>query len=183
MTATVLTNRAFRFKRFSRKGFSAFASLHREVTIGRLSAYITDLQLQKSGRSFLIGNRGLLALWNKGENEEREAATPTPTTPVVPLDLAPTPDDAALRSAAIPIYDSRRPSQTRSAVAFLIPQKGSGLETYRQTESKRKIYITQYYEETDLDLICIGAVARCGSPGHATTQHHERSEYHGRQAF
>ena len=39
-----------RFRQFSRKAYAAFLSLHREVTIGRVSAGIADLELLKQGR-------------------------------------------------------------------------------------------------------------------------------------
>lgn len=47
-----LTNkRAFRFRRFCHKAYAAFCSLHREVTIGRVSGYMTDLEMLKHGKS------------------------------------------------------------------------------------------------------------------------------------
>lgn len=118
MTTTELTHRVFRFKRFSRKGFSAFASLHLEVTIGRLSAYITDLQLHKSGRSFLLVSRDLLSRQNLEEREELEEDPPTTLTSI--LALNPILCDAAERGAADCIYDFYKPSRTRSAVAFFL---------------------------------------------------------------
>ena len=51
MLAIRQNTNTIRFRRFSRKGFAAFASIHREVTIGRLSAYMTDLQMKKSHRA------------------------------------------------------------------------------------------------------------------------------------
>ena len=38
----------FRFRRFCRRAYAAFCSLHREVTIGHVASYITDRQLRKS---------------------------------------------------------------------------------------------------------------------------------------
>ena len=43
MFKSFLKKRAFRFRRFSHKAYAAFCSLHREVTIGRVSGYMTDL--------------------------------------------------------------------------------------------------------------------------------------------
>lgn len=40
--------RAFRFRRFTRKAYAAFASMHRVVNIGRLASYVADCQLRKS---------------------------------------------------------------------------------------------------------------------------------------
>ncbi len=39
---------AIRFKRYSRKSYAAFVSMHREVTIGAVASYIADSQLQKA---------------------------------------------------------------------------------------------------------------------------------------
>jgi len=44
-----------RFKRFARKAYAAFVSMHREVTIGRLSRALCDRQLVCSGRVVLGG--------------------------------------------------------------------------------------------------------------------------------
>lgn len=38
----------FRFRRYSRKSYAVFASIHREVTIGTLAIYITEGQLLKA---------------------------------------------------------------------------------------------------------------------------------------
>lgn len=40
-----------RFRRFSHKAYAAFCSLHREVSIGRIAAYMTDLEMLKHGKS------------------------------------------------------------------------------------------------------------------------------------
>lgn len=42
---------ALRFRQFSRKAYAAFVSMHREVTIGRVSRIICDKELLKSGTS------------------------------------------------------------------------------------------------------------------------------------
>ena len=44
-----------RFKRFARKAYAAFVSMHREVTIGRLSRALCDRELVCSGRAVLGG--------------------------------------------------------------------------------------------------------------------------------
>lgn len=44
-----------RFKRFARKAYAAFVSMHREVTIGRLSRALCDRELVCSGRAWLGG--------------------------------------------------------------------------------------------------------------------------------
>ena len=51
MFKSFLKKRAFRFRRFSHKAYAAFCSLHREVTIGRVSGYMTDLEMLKHGKS------------------------------------------------------------------------------------------------------------------------------------
>lgn len=48
MNKKIKLNTAFRFKRFCRAKYAVLRSLHREVTIGRVAAYIADLQLAKS---------------------------------------------------------------------------------------------------------------------------------------
>lgn len=40
---------ALRFRRFCRKGYAVFRSMHNEVTVGHVAGYITDRQLCKSG--------------------------------------------------------------------------------------------------------------------------------------
>lgn len=40
-----------RFKRYSRKGYAAFRSMHREVVVGHVVNDIADRQLAKSGRT------------------------------------------------------------------------------------------------------------------------------------
>ena len=40
-----------RFRRFCHKAYAAFCSLHREVTIGRVAGYMTDLEMLKHGKS------------------------------------------------------------------------------------------------------------------------------------
>lgn len=44
-----------RFRRFSHKAYAAFASMHRQVTIGRVSRAICDLELLKQGRAIVLG--------------------------------------------------------------------------------------------------------------------------------
>ncbi len=51
MKKKIKQNLAFRFRRFCRAKYAAFRSLHREVTVGRVAAYITDLQLAKSQKT------------------------------------------------------------------------------------------------------------------------------------
>ena len=58
--------RSIRFRRFCHKAYAVFCSLHREVTIGRVSAYMADLEMLKQGRSvalsaaLLFGAAGLV---------------------------------------------------------------------------------------------------------------------------
>lgn len=72
-----LIGNVIRFRRFSRKGFSAFASMHRVVTVGRLAVYITDLQLRKSGRVFLLSLPVLQPLREDDDIGEDENISPT----------------------------------------------------------------------------------------------------------
>ena len=43
-----------RFKRFCHKAYAAFCSIHREVSIGRIAGYMTDLEMLKSGKSIAV---------------------------------------------------------------------------------------------------------------------------------
>ncbi|MCR5050335.1 MAG: TonB-dependent receptor [Paludibacteraceae bacterium] len=43
-----------RFRRFCHRAYAAFCSLHREVTIGRVAAYMTDLEMLKHGKSIAV---------------------------------------------------------------------------------------------------------------------------------
>ena len=45
---------SYRFKRFSRKSYSAFQSIHRCVTIGRVSREICDCEMLKAGRHIAV---------------------------------------------------------------------------------------------------------------------------------
>ena len=54
MLKTILKQQGIRFRQFSHKAYAAFCSLHREVTIGRVAAYMTDLEMLKSGKSIAI---------------------------------------------------------------------------------------------------------------------------------
>ncbi len=46
--------RGIRFRRFCHKAYAAFCSLHREVTIGRIAGYMTDLEMLKQGKSIAV---------------------------------------------------------------------------------------------------------------------------------
>ena len=54
MFKTILKKQGIRFRQFSHKAYAAFCSLHREVTIGRVAAYMTDLEMLKSGKSIAV---------------------------------------------------------------------------------------------------------------------------------
>ncbi|MBQ7530342.1 MAG: TonB-dependent receptor [Paludibacteraceae bacterium] len=46
--------RRLRFKRLSRKGYAAFCSMHREVTIGRVRGAVANLELLKAGKAAVL---------------------------------------------------------------------------------------------------------------------------------
>ncbi len=48
-----VSNHVLRFKQFSHKGYAAFVSMHREVTIGRVCRALCDRELLKSGTAIL----------------------------------------------------------------------------------------------------------------------------------
>ncbi len=67
------SKRGFRFRRFCHKAYAAFCSIHREVTIGRVAGYMTDLEMLKQGKSIaaatlmlLVGNALALAEADEG---------------------------------------------------------------------------------------------------------------------
>ena len=49
-------NSNFRFRRFTRKAYAAFCSLHRIVTIGHLSVDTANCQLRKAAQSLISKN-------------------------------------------------------------------------------------------------------------------------------
>lgn len=51
MRKSLFRHGSLRFRQFCNKGYACFLSLHREVTIGRVSHAIADLELLKHGRS------------------------------------------------------------------------------------------------------------------------------------
>ena len=54
MFKLILKQQRIRFRRFSHKAYAAFCSIHREVSIGRIAAYMTDLEMLKSGKSIAV---------------------------------------------------------------------------------------------------------------------------------
>ena len=54
MYKLIQPKRGIRFRRFCHKAYAAFCSLHREVTIGRIAGYMTDLEMLKQGKSVAV---------------------------------------------------------------------------------------------------------------------------------
>lgn len=54
MNKVYQTKRTIRFRRFCRKAYAAFASLHREVSVGRVAGYMTDLEMLKQGKAIAL---------------------------------------------------------------------------------------------------------------------------------
>ena len=71
---------AIRFRRFCHKAYAAFCSLHREVTIGRVAAYMTDLEMLKSGKSIAVSALLLLAGVAPAEADEGVPKDSVPLT-------------------------------------------------------------------------------------------------------
>ena len=71
---------AIRFRRFCHKAYAAFCSLHREVTIGRVAAYMTDLEMLKSGKSIALSALLLLAGVAPAEADEGVPKDSVPLT-------------------------------------------------------------------------------------------------------
>lgn len=74
MKKLFLKNRSFRFRRFTNKAYSAFASLHLAVTIGAVKAYVTEREMLKQGISvaamlaMLLGFGSVQAAETEGES-------------------------------------------------------------------------------------------------------------------
>ena len=65
---------AFRFRRFQRAGWAAYSSMHREVTIGRLSTRVADCSLAKAAATLALGlvlAQGSAAAQSDNQREER----------------------------------------------------------------------------------------------------------------
>ncbi len=54
MFKTFFRQRVYRFRRFVGKGYAAFASMHKIVSIGRVSAVLTDKEMLKIGKSTVV---------------------------------------------------------------------------------------------------------------------------------
>ena len=70
MLKVILKQQGIRFRRFCHKAYAAFCSLHREVTIGRVAAYMTDLEMLKSGKSITVSALLLFAGIASAEADE-----------------------------------------------------------------------------------------------------------------
>ena len=62
-----------RFRRFCHKAYAAFRSLHREVTIGHVAGYMTDLEMLKHGKSVAVTLCGLFCIPTMAENSSGTA--------------------------------------------------------------------------------------------------------------
>lgn len=54
MYKSIVKQGAIRFRRFSRQAYAAFCSMHREVTIGRISHDIANMEMRKAGRAIAM---------------------------------------------------------------------------------------------------------------------------------
>ncbi len=54
MFKSFISQRVYRFRRFVGKGYAAFASMHKTVSIGRISGVLTDKEMLKAGRSTAV---------------------------------------------------------------------------------------------------------------------------------
>lgn len=85
---------ALRFRRFVRRAYAAFLSLHREVSIGRLKSCMGDCQLLKSGQAragallFLFMNLFLLPVLAGQEDEDPEIALSEAVVAAQRVDIA-----------------------------------------------------------------------------------------------
>ena len=70
MFKVILKQQGIRFRRFCHKAYAAFCSVHREVTIGHVAAYMTDLEMLKSGKSIAVSALLLFAGVASAEADE-----------------------------------------------------------------------------------------------------------------
>ena len=54
MFKSFISQRVYRFRRFAGKGYAAFASMHKIVSIGRISGILTDKEMLKAGRATAV---------------------------------------------------------------------------------------------------------------------------------
>ena len=80
-----LQPKGIRFRRFCHKAYAAFCSLHREVTIGRIAAYMTDLEMLKSGKSVAVS---ALLLFSGIAMAEAEEGVPKDSVPLTAQQLS-----------------------------------------------------------------------------------------------
>ena len=60
-TNLFIRHQRLRFRRLSRKGYAAFCSMHREVTIGRVRGAVANLELLKAGKAAVLAVALMLA--------------------------------------------------------------------------------------------------------------------------
>ena len=80
-----LQPKGIRFRRFCHKAYAAFCSIHREVTIGRIAAYMTDLEMLKSGKSVAVS---ALLLFSGIAMAEAEEGVPKDSVPLTAQQLS-----------------------------------------------------------------------------------------------
>lgn len=85
MFKNLLKQQGIRFRRFSHKAYAAFCSVHREVTIGRVAAYMTDLEMLKSGKSIAVS---ALLLFAGAAAAEADEGIPKDSVPLTAQQLS-----------------------------------------------------------------------------------------------
>lgn len=74
MKKQIFKSRIIRFRQFSGKAYAAFQSLHREVTIGRVAAYVAEKEMLKQGKRVAAMAMALLSFGMLyGEETEADA--------------------------------------------------------------------------------------------------------------
>ena len=72
-------SRVYRFRRFTRKAYAAFQSMHKQVTIGHVSGKIANLELLKAGKTLLFSTMALtlsVPSWAEEETDADKAVDP-----------------------------------------------------------------------------------------------------------
>ncbi len=85
MFKNLLKQQGIRFRRFCHKAYAAFCSVHREVTIGRVAAYMTDMEMLKSGKSIAVS---ALLLFAGVASAEADEGVPKDSVPLTAQQLS-----------------------------------------------------------------------------------------------
>ena len=113
----------YRFRRFKRKGYAVFASLHREVSIGRLSVSTTICQERKGSALIPVSLFEMFFYSTGSEPDEPETEHTLFTDALLAVAIAPMSngDAAACTEPPLNRYHKLFPCHKGSSFFFLYP--------------------------------------------------------------